>query len=153
MENEHDDLNELFKNIFGNQEWFKNLWETTQNFNKQLNIESGEDSEGSWEKRSWTSPDGSISYHSYSRLSGPGYNVVKKSEIPALKAKLQEALNVEDYDTAIKLRDEIANLEKHSEDLKKLEGDKKAAVLSGDYETARKIKSKIDKLKSTKNED
>jgi len=84
-----------------------------------LKIEKGEDDKGAWETRSWSSPDGSTSYTSFSRNSyfNPFDGKVKfKKEddvdtIELLNKKLKQAVINEKYEDAAKIRDLIKSLE------------------------------------------
>ena len=94
---------------------FKNL--------DNMGTESGEDENGSWEKRSWSSPDGKSSFSSYSRSSfyNPfDGNVKFKDEseetntIKLLENKLNKVIMEEDYESAIKIRDLIKSLKEET---------------------------------------
>jgi excinuclease UvrABC helicase subunit UvrB len=97
-----DELKEMFKNIEDN-----------------FNVERGGDDNSEWEKRTWSSPDGSSSFSSFSRNSfyNPFDGKVKFKEnqedidtIQLLEKKLNKAIESEKYEDAAKIRDLINNL-------------------------------------------
>jgi excinuclease UvrABC helicase subunit UvrB len=84
-----------------------------------INTEFGKDSDGEWEKKSWTSPDGSSSFRSYTKSSfyNPFDGSVKFKEssndvdtIKLLEQKLNKAVLDEKYEDAAKIRDLIKSL-------------------------------------------
>ncbi len=104
-----DELYRFLSNHFGN-------GENTDD----MNIESGTDEFGnSWESRSWTSPDGSMTFYSSSRLSdfNPddirnlddyyGNSRKKTDPLEVLESKLSDAIEDENYEAAAKFRDAI----------------------------------------------
>lgn len=102
---EDDMLKDIFKNLDG------------------MNTESGEDENGEWEKKNWTSPDGKSSFSSYTRNSfyNPFENKVNfKGEpeetdtIKLLEKKLNKVIMEEDYESAAKIRDLIKSLKEET---------------------------------------
>lgn len=89
-------------------------------FSEGMDVEKGKDENGEWEKRSWSSPDGSSNFNSYSRSAffNPFDGKVefkKESEeidtIKLLNKKLNQAIAKENYEDAAKIRDLIKSLE------------------------------------------
>jgi hypothetical protein len=87
---------------------------------ENININKGEDDKGEWETKSWTSPDGSSSFSSFSRNSyfNPfdGKVRFKKEEqeidtVKLLSKKLNQAIMDEKYEDAAKIRDLIKSLQ------------------------------------------
>ena len=96
----------------------------------EMDIEKGEDENGEWETRNWTSPDGSVSYTSFSRSSSFDdisredlddilYNRRRRKQSPEQEkqlklAKLKKALDfsveTENYERAAELKKEIDKL-------------------------------------------
>lgn len=93
----------------------------------EMDIEKGEDENGEWEKRNWTSPDGSVSYTSFTRSSG-----------------------IEDFGDKIFDRDKSRNIfDPEKEKYLKLAKLKKAldyCVEQEKYEKAAELKKEIDKI-------
>ena len=88
-----------------------------------MDTENGTDEFGNpWENKSWSSPDGSMSFYSSSRLSDltpedieglDGYFPGESKEDPleVLKMKMEKAIKEEKYEEAAKFRDTIKTLE------------------------------------------
>lgn len=98
--------NDIFKKIINN-------------ISEDMDTQKGSDDKGEWEKRNWSSPDGSTKYSSFSRNSyfNPfDGNVEFKKEddevdtIKLLNKKLNKAIMRERYEDAAKIRDLINSL-------------------------------------------
>ena len=109
----------------------------------EMDIEKGEDDMGKWERKSWTSPDGSMSYNAFSRSSTPEnfmgedligdlfsrykggntkkYNVeeLKNFKIEKLQKALNSAVEIEDYEKAAEIKKTIDKLKEENLDNKK----------------------------------
>lgn len=109
------------------------------NFNipeNEMDIEKGEDENGDWETKSWTSPDGSISYSSFSR----GSNFGDMTDLPdEIAERWQKKLN---------RKKEASSEELKKEKLVKLKIALDKAVEHELYEKAAEIKKVMDELKS-----
>jgi len=108
----------------------------------EINSEEGEDENGKWETKNWTSPDGSMSFTSFTRSSSNG----DETDIP------DEMAN----EWAMKLRDRETK-RMNPEDAKKLKLAKlnralEYLVSEEKYEKAAEIKKLIDDLNSEKEE-
>lgn len=95
------------------------------NISEDLNVEKGRDDNGEWEKRTWSSPDGTTNYSSFSRNSyfNPFDGKVefkKEGEeidtIKLLNKKLNQAIMREKYEDAAKIRDLINSLKEDNKD-------------------------------------
>lgn len=84
-----------------------------------MNIEKGNDENGEWEKRSWSSPDGSTSFSSFSKSAfyNPFDGKIRFKEesddvdtVKLLEKKLNQAILDEKYEDAAKIRDLIKSL-------------------------------------------
>ena len=69
-------------------------------------------------------------------------------KLQILLKKKQEAVELEDYDAAMELKDISDKLKLIGADLKMLEQRKQEAIGGEDFETAKSCKSQIDRLKS-----
>jgi hypothetical protein len=88
---------------------------------KDLNTESGVDADGEWEKKTWSSPDGSFHFESYSKSNMYEPKSKTQSEttidtINLLEVKLRQAVQSENYEDAAKIRDLIKSLKDDSKD-------------------------------------
>ena len=109
--------------------------------------ESGTDEIGDWTKETYTSPDGKIFITNFVR-SGSSHNSNKSSGINSLKRKLQMAIEEENFEEAVKLRDEIKTYESNQDSINKLEMELKKSIEEQDFEKSIEIRDQLKKLKS-----
>ena len=105
-------LNDLFRefdSMFGG---FDSMFGVTPNNGK---TESGTDEFGDWTKETYKSPDGGVLITSFVRTGG-NYKPNQSSGTTSLKKKLQIAIEEENFEEAVKLRDEIKNLETNQDE-------------------------------------
>ena len=107
----------------------------------EMDVEKGQDESGEWESKTWTSPDGSISYSSFSRSSNFDDEVNLPDEIAK---RWRQKLNRKKESSP----EEIKN-----EKLAKLKIALDRAVEQERYEKAAEIKKIMDELKSEKREE
>ena len=65
-----------------------------------------------------------------------------------LKTKLQRAIETEDFESAVKLRDQIKNLASNQEEIEKIELELKKAIKEQNFESAIELRDQLKKLKS-----
>jgi protein-arginine kinase activator protein McsA len=106
--------------------------------------ESGTDENGDWTKESYTSPDGKIFITNFVRNGSSN----KSSGINSLKRKLQMAIEEENFEEAVKLRDEIKTYESNQDSINKLEMELKKSIEEQDFEKSIEIRDQLKKLKS-----
>jgi excinuclease UvrABC helicase subunit UvrB len=106
-----------------------------------------------WKKESdYESPDGSYKYTSYvkvfdlSDLNNDNSKEMSKEEY--LKIKLELAIENEDFEEAVKLRDQIKNLGTNKEEIEKLELELKKSIEEQNFEKSIEIRDQLRKLKS-----
>jgi hypothetical protein len=73
-----------------------------------IKITTGENENGSWEKKEWISPDGFTKMSSYIYT---GKESKSFSDKKLLKDKIKKAVKDEDYETAAKLKKELEKLD------------------------------------------
>jgi excinuclease UvrABC helicase subunit UvrB len=121
-----------------------------QNLMKEINNKL---SNNDWTKESFESSDGTYKYTSFVKVIDLSdfYNQdvddKKMSKEEYLTYKLQQAVENEDFEEAIKLRDQISNLKSNQEEIEKLELDLKEAIKLQDFEKAIKLRDELKKLK------
>jgi len=121
-----------------------------QNLMKEINNKL---SNNDWTKESFESPDGMYQIKTFTKVIDLSefYNQSvddkKMSKEEYLTYKLQQAVENEDFEEAIKLRDQISNLKSNQEEIEKLELDLKEAIKSQDFEKAIKLRDELKKLK------
>jgi excinuclease UvrABC helicase subunit UvrB len=103
-----------------------------------------------WSEKSYESPDGSYKVTNY-------YKVFDLSDLDKskqmskeeyLKIKLQRAIETEDFESAVKLRNQIKNLESNQEEIEKVELELKKAIKEQNFEMAIELRDELKKLKS-----
>lgn len=100
--------------------------------------------ENKWQKRTYKSPDGSISM-TYFTHSPKVSN--QSNEIELLKQKLDLAVEEQNFEDAVKLRDEIKNLEINQEKILELKNKLDECVKNQDFERAIEYRDQIKNLK------
>lgn len=108
--------------------------------NGEMNIESGEDENGKWETKEWTSPNGGLSFLSFTRSSTP------EDELNSLDEMAEEwKMKLRNRDTKRTNPEEARNIK-----LAKLNHSLKYLVEQEKYEKAAEIKKLIDELNEDK---
>jgi hypothetical protein len=77
-----------------------------------IKITTGENENGTWEKKEWISPDGFTKMSSYTYLGKESKTFTDKK---LLKSKIKDAVKNEDYETAAKLKKELDTLDSKTE--------------------------------------
>jgi excinuclease UvrABC helicase subunit UvrB len=109
--------------------------------------EEGTDELGDWSKETYKSEDGSIYITNFVRTSSSG-QPRKIGTLEQLKMKLQESIENEDFEEAVKLRDQIKTFESNKEKINKLDLELKEAIKEQNFERAVELRDEIKKLKS-----
>ena len=105
-----------------------------------------------WKKETFESPDGSYKYTSYikvfdlSDFDVPNSKEMSKEEY--LKIKLERAIENEDFESAVRLRDQIKNLGTNKEKIEKLEAELKKSIEDQNFELSIELRDKLKNLKS-----
>lgn len=111
--------------------------------------EKGSDENGDWIRTTYTSPNGVRYTMTTTYYNGTSQSPNKpKNELSLLKRQLEKAVEEQDFEKAVELRDKIKNFETNKQEIEKLETELKTAVDSQDFETAIKIRDQIKKMKS-----
>lgn len=101
---------------------------------------------GDWKEQKFTSPDGSFVFSYYTRTLEDEKGDKNTNEIDSLKLKLNEAVECQNFEEAVELRDKIKKLEKNQNEIKELNDKLKNCIDSQDFETAIELRDKIKKL-------
>ena len=105
-----------------------------------------------WETKTFESADGNYKYTSYvkvfdlSNLDDDNSKEMDKEEY--LKIKLNRAIEMEDFEQAVKLRDQIKNLGTNKEMIENLELELKKSIEEQNFERSIEIRDELKKLKS-----
>jgi len=105
-----------------------------------------------WSEESYESPDGTYKVTSYVKVFDLSdlfeMSDTKTSKEEQLKMKLKKAIEDENFEEAVKLRDELKYLEVNQKEIEKLELDLKEAVKTQNFERAIELRDELKKLKS-----
>lgn len=98
-----------------------------------------------WNKQNYVSPDGSYSLTIMSKgFSSPNHN----DEISMLEKKLNLAVEEQNFEEAVILRDKIKSLKENGEKIKEIEDKLQECIEKQDFESAIEYRDKLNKLKS-----
>ena len=134
--------------MFGNRRNNFNFDDLMARYNKMME----EINKLDWTTNSFESPDGNYKYTSYvkvfdlSDLDNDNSKEMDKEEY--LKIKLERAIEMEDFEQAVKLRDQIKNLGTNKEDIEKLELELKKSIEEQNFEKSIEIRDQLRKLRS-----
>jgi protein-arginine kinase activator protein McsA len=107
--------------------------------------ETGSENGLDWEKETFTSPDGRITYIVTSSSTVPPRK--NKNSLESLKQQLETAVNKEDFQLAIYLRDKIKTFEKDQEEIKQVEDELKDCIKSQNFEKAIELRDQLRKMR------
>lgn len=119
----------------------------------KTNVEKGSDENGEWSKETFTSSDGTYKITSVIRVMGGDGSPIKNTktqngELEILKSRLEKAVEEQDFEKAVELRDRIKSLENNQEKITELESELKESIEKQDFERAIKLRDEIKNLKS-----
>jgi excinuclease UvrABC helicase subunit UvrB len=132
--------------MFGRKNFNFNLDELLSRYEKMMEDFHKTD----WSEKSYESPDGSYKVTSYYKV----FNLSDFEESKQMskeeyfKTKLQRAIETEDFESAVKLRDQIKNLASNQEEIEKIELELKKAITEQNFESAIELRDQLKKLKS-----
>jgi excinuclease UvrABC helicase subunit UvrB len=151
----------LFETLFTDKEKFESFYnQITNNLTPTLGTtktETGTNEDGSkWYRTTFTSNDGS--YTSTNYVSSTSYNnywyptatntPTSTDELSTLKNSLNKAIDSQNFEEAVRLRDLIKEYEKNSEKVSDLKYKLEQAVSSQNYEEAIKLRDSIKKIET-----
>jgi protein-arginine kinase activator protein McsA len=108
-------------------------------------------------KQDWTTntfeyPDGNYKYTRYEKVFDlsdlDNYNSKEMDKEEYLNIKLNRAIEMEDFELAVKLRDQIKNLGTNKEMIEHLELELKKSIKEQNFEKSIEIRDELRKLKS-----
>ena len=110
--------------------------------------EKGTDENGEWVQTTYESPDGSYSYTNFVRVGSNNKKTESKtnSKTIELQKQLSKAVEEQNYEEAVKLRDKIRKIEGHKEKIESLKSELEFVVKNQDYEKAIELRDEIKKL-------
>lgn len=118
------------------------------NLNLKTKHESGIDENGEWTKTTYKSEDGNFKAITISRIYDDNENKkLKSNDSKFLEKELTKAIETQNFEFAVKLRDKINSLKDNSNKLKHLEEELKKSIEKQDFENCIKLRNEINKLK------
>ena len=126
--------------MFGNRRNYNDMFRLFDELFEQINVP------GEWKSQTRTSPDGTtkVTTHFWSNESSePKLN----GNVDKLKAQLENAIENEDFELAVALRDKIKNLENNQGTIEKLEQELKQSIQEQNFERSIEIRDQLKKLK------
>jgi protein-arginine kinase activator protein McsA len=119
---------------------FNRLFDDFFSRNESFNFDQFLTGDNNLEKRVYTNEDGSVNVV-YIK------NGKNRNEIDGLKQKLDMAIENQEFELAVELRDRIKNLEQNQEEIKKLNDELKNHIQNQDFEKCIEVRDKINTLK------
>ena len=157
----NENFTNLFKSFFSDKDLYESFYNKITNKLTptlgETKTESGTNDDGTkWYKSTFTSHDGSYSTSSYvtstkfdnSWYSNSTNDVKTTSELSQLKTALNKAVDTQNFEEAVKLRDLIQNYEKDSEKINELKYKLNYAIENQKFEDAIELRDSIKKLES-----
>jgi len=124
--------------MFGNKRNYNDIFRAFDEMFAQFDLTQGE-----WKSKTRVSDDGTMKVTTYYR----GDSSKSEEGIDRLKYQLNMAIENEDFETAVKLRDQIKNFESNQKDIDKLELELKKSIEEQDFEKSIDIRDQLKKLK------
>ncbi len=154
----------LFDSLFSEKERFESYYnQITNKLTPSLGTtktENGVNEDGSkWYKTTFTSNDGSYTYstfvsnhdlenYSYSNSTKDVKNEVEVTELTKLNNQLNTAVETQNFEEAVRLRDLIKVYEKNSEKINELKTKLETAISTQNFEEAIKLRDSINKIEN-----
>jgi len=111
------------------------------------NVEHGDDKNGKWKKETFISDDGTYQVTTlYQYTDEP--TTVETDETFTLKTQLSDAVEIQDYETAAKIRDQIKKIESNKEKIEEIKTKLDESIKSQDFESSIKYRDNLKKLNS-----
>ena len=97
-----------------------------------------------WKRKEYKSEDGSISF---TYITNRGDILDKTDELSLLKQKLDMAVDEQNFEEAVELRDKIKNLEENKEKISGLKKELDECIKTQNFERAIELRDEINSLK------
>jgi excinuclease UvrABC helicase subunit UvrB len=124
--------------MFGSRRNMNDIFKMFDEMFEQFNSTNGE-----WKTQTKVSDDGTYRITSYYYGNGSE----EKSETRSLQKQLEDAIENEDFEKAVKLRDQIKKLESNQKEIEKLELELKQSIKDQNFERSIELRDQLKKLK------
>lgn len=125
--------------MFGNKRNYNDIFRAFDEMFSHFDSPKGE-----WKSQSRVSDDGTIKVTTYFR---GGDSPKSNGGLQSLKSQLERAIENEDFESAVKLRDQIKNFELNQETIEKLELELKQSIEDQEFEMSIELRDQIKNLK------
>lgn len=127
--------------MFGNRKNYNDVFRLFDEMFEQFNLNNG-----GWKTQTRMSEDGltKVTTHYWSNDST---NPKSNGGVESLKTQLEYVIENEDFELAVKLRDQIKSLESNQEEIDKLELELKKSIKEQNFEKSIEIRDQLKKLK------
>jgi protein-arginine kinase activator protein McsA len=127
--------------MFGNRKNYDDVFRLFDEMFEQFNLNNG-----GWKTKTRMSEDGTTKVTTH-YWSNDTTNPKSNRDVESLRAQLEYAIENEDFELAVKLRDQIKNLESNQEEIDKLELELKKSIKEQNFEKSIEIRDQLKKLK------
>lgn len=124
--------------MFRNEKNFNDIFRAFDDMFAQFDSQLGE-----WKSETRVSEDGTMKITSFYRSNEPRKNKGSQS----LKRQLELAIENEDFEKAVEIRDQIKKLETNQETINKLEEELKQSIKEHNFERSIEIRDELKELK------
>ena len=124
--------------MFGNEKNFNDILRAFDDMFAQFDSRLGE-----WKSQTKVSEDGTMKVTTYYRSNEPK----KSKENTGLKHQLEMAIENEDFEKAVEIRDQIKKLESNQEAINKLEEELKQSIKEHNFERSIEIRDELKGLR------
>ena len=125
--------------MFGNRRSYNDIFRAFDEMFSHFDLTQGE-----WKSQSRVSDDGTIKVTTYYR---GGDSPKETGGLQSLKSQLDKAIENEDFESAVKLRDQIKTFEKNQKSIEKLELELKKSIENQEFEKSIELRDQIKNLK------
>lgn len=121
-------------------------------FNMNYSSESGFDDNGMWSKTTYTSSDGTTKIITIKKNNGDDetkkQSKISSNDLKFLEKELSRAVESQNFEYAVELRDKIKTLKNVVDEIKGLESQLKKAINEQNFEFCIELRNKLNELKS-----
>lgn len=121
-------------------------------FDMNYNSESGFDENGEWTKTTYTNSDGTTRIitikKNYGNDDSKKQSKISSNDLKFLEKELSRAIESQDFEYAVELRDKIKTLKNVVDEIKSLESQLKKAINEQNFELCIELRNKLNELKS-----
>jgi excinuclease UvrABC helicase subunit UvrB len=125
--------------MFGNRRNYNDIFRAFDEMFSHSNLNQGE-----WRTQNRVSDDGMIKVTTFYRGGDP---FKETGGLESLKSQLKKSIENEDFESAVKLRDQIKNFEKNQKSIEKLELELKKSIENQEFEKSIELRDQLKNLK------